>query len=356
MIDPRSEVRDQREPSVQFVKDLAWHTGGIAVVGEQDSREAVRRVMTDADHYYVLGFRADGDVRPGLFRKLRVVVSRHDLEVRSQTGYYPPKTAVEAEPLPALAGAPTTAAIAGALPAGALPLRLALTSFAGAAADGRSLSGRIGVSLEAGATHAETTRLSGLVQMELRVFDGEGRREVAVVRDRRRLLPSGQLSPMPVVQVPAGRYNVRVAVVHDESQLAGSVYGTVNVADYAKDTLAASDVFVQVSGVAPDAWRAGVSAVRRVFARTEAVSVVIGVYAGRRPLAATAQIEILDAGNAVVHRDTRSVVAGGDDALTGTEVRVDLPLAGLPPGPYLAKATISAGKMVLNRNLVFAVR
>ena len=72
VIDPRSQVRDQRSPVTMFVKDLARHTGAIAVVGEPDAREAARRIMTDAGHYYVLGFRADETVRPGMYRKIRV--------------------------------------------------------------------------------------------------------------------------------------------------------------------------------------------------------------------------------------------------------------------------------------------
>jgi hypothetical protein len=174
-------------------------------------------VFADAGHYYVLGFRPDATVQPGMYRKVRVSVSKPDVEVRTQTGYYPPKTIVGNEVLPELKGAPTTAALAGALPTGALPLQMGLASFARRSATGGWV-GYISVALEGGTAASDSVRASGPVQMELRVFDGEGRREVASVIDRRQILPSGQLAPQPVLELRPGRYNVRLALQYETNK------------------------------------------------------------------------------------------------------------------------------------------
>jgi VWFA-related protein len=355
IIDPRRSVTDQRSPVTQFVKDVARHTGAIAVVGEPDSARAVMQILDDAGQYYILGFRADETVRPGLYRRLRVEVKRPGLSVRSQTGYYPPSTVLGNERFTELQGAPTTHAVASALPLGTLPLQMSLTSFAGAR-DGGPVQGQIGVAVAVRNDGEDPSTTTGAVEMEVRVFDGEGRKEVFSALDRRTILPSGQVSPQPVIQLAAGRYNVRVALRLIDGQLMGSVYGTVNVSDFAKDGLSASGVFVLDSGVPLEAWRSGVSSVRRHFSKTETVALVASVYAPQRSMSADVDIQVLNGADAIVHRESRKIELGPDTLPTGAVVRLDLPLGQWASGPYLAQIVIRSGKVELHRDLVFAVR
>jgi hypothetical protein len=102
------------------------------------------------------------------------------------------------------------------------------------------------------------------------------------------------------------------------------VYSTVTVPDYAKDPFGASGVFVQVSGAEQEAWRAGVSSLRRNFSRTEAVSLLTGLYVARQPMMAVSQVEILNASGAV-HRESRNVQVGTSNGLAGTNARHDRP-------------------------------
>lgn len=69
---------------------LASDSGGFSVKNTNDLAKGLRRVSTESEAYYLLGYRSDNKARDGRFRKIRVETRRKGAQVRARTGYYAP--------------------------------------------------------------------------------------------------------------------------------------------------------------------------------------------------------------------------------------------------------------------------
>ena len=100
--------RPRNPPGVDMMKDIAAGTGGLAFFNTNGIRQAIDKVMADADVTYTLGFYLDPDqvlsealaqaptrpFRPGersapSTRKLKVEVKRKGVQLRYRNGYWP---------------------------------------------------------------------------------------------------------------------------------------------------------------------------------------------------------------------------------------------------------------------------
>ena len=75
---------------------LAGETGGFAVVNNNDLAAGMRRIMSDQDGYYLIGYQPESgtlsaDSR-GRFRHLKIKVRGKGLKVRTRSGFYPVAT------------------------------------------------------------------------------------------------------------------------------------------------------------------------------------------------------------------------------------------------------------------------
>ena len=71
---------------------LAGETGGFAVVDSNDLAGGMRRIITDQNGYYLVGYQPDaGTVRTdgsGRYMKLKITVKTKGLRVRTRSGFY----------------------------------------------------------------------------------------------------------------------------------------------------------------------------------------------------------------------------------------------------------------------------
>jgi VWFA-related protein len=71
---------------------LAGETGGFAVVNNNDLAAGMKRIMTDQQGYYLVGYQPEaGTLAPdatGKFRHLKIKVTRKGLHVRTRSGFY----------------------------------------------------------------------------------------------------------------------------------------------------------------------------------------------------------------------------------------------------------------------------
>jgi VWFA-related protein len=74
------------------LKYLAGETGGFAVVDSNDLAGGMRRIVTDQNGYYLVGYQPDvGSVRTdgsGRYMKLKIKVKPKGLRVRTRSGFY----------------------------------------------------------------------------------------------------------------------------------------------------------------------------------------------------------------------------------------------------------------------------
>lgn len=344
----------------QYLNDLSAFTGGFATVGTDNFSAAVDRIFDESSHYYVLGFRPAVNVPANAFRRLRVDVKRPGVTVRTRSGYYTPPARDGRSSAPDPEAHPVTRALAGILPASGIPLTASLAAFGEVTAQTGKAVGHIALILDLG------TNLNAL-DVEVRVFDPEGRREFTVDRHRS-VRPGLGLSGTPgremlwTMPMGPGRYSVRAAVHDPETGLSGSVYGTVTVPDFAARTPSASGVFLASAPSPPAAeltpWPSSLphATVRRRFHAGDAVRAVVRIHHGSAdPKAISARLTITDAhDNRVI--DAPLTVSPSGSRNPSTDVTYDLPLRTLPAGQYLLRFEFVTGRdRTLTRTLVFTV-
>jgi VWFA-related protein len=110
---------------------LASDSGGFSVTNTNELARGFRRISSEAEAYYLIGYRSDNTARDGRFRKIRVAVRRKGLEARARAGYYAPAEhrAGAPEPGGATRDRQLEAALNSPFEEAAVPLRASAFAF-----------------------------------------------------------------------------------------------------------------------------------------------------------------------------------------------------------------------------------
>jgi hypothetical protein len=265
-------------PSNETLRAIAAASGGRAIVDTNAAPAAVRPLFDENSHYYTLGYRRDPNAADGRLRRLRVSLDRPDLQVEPSDRIVHTRV----QPVAAATAAPraTASALAGLTPVTDQPLRVAVAPFAQAAtSDERRERALVVVALGIQGGNAD----DALVELETRVFDGEGRRQLSESRRTVRLpAAAGTYDVLSSLGLLPGRYNLRFSVYRPGSRTSGSVYTDVVVPDFAAFSLSGIAVgFEAPRRVAPTDSLAGLPmtpVTQREFQKTDRVSAVIRAY------------------------------------------------------------------------------
>jgi hypothetical protein len=288
-------------------------------------------------------------------------VTRPGVTLRYRRGYVgganPPATK-NADPLAALA--------AGALPATDLPLRLSATSRPYVPGDGRAAIARgqrppdpraakVSMALEVALTRRDIARPGGTIGDSLRytvLAVNLKTRKVAAQFTNTAQLSSAQMPKAAVADavafvipvemfLPAGAYQLRASVTSARLERGGSVYLTVDVPDLSASPLAIGGLILGSGGEA----RAPMAltpiklpftpSVSREFQTTDLLRIYFEVFA-KRAAAMTARVEVRGAGDRAL-KGTTVALASTDHG----QVDLQLPLAGMAPGAYVLRVTVT---------------
>jgi VWFA-related protein len=333
---------------IEFLRTIADGTGTRAVVNNNDPDRQVRRILDEARSYYLLGFEP-ADLTPnGRKRKIEVRVNRRNVDVRSRSGYYPPT--------PSAAGSaessqpPLDRLIEGLLPEDGVPLELSLTPIAGRA--GTELAVVLGVTYN-GARYAVPSARED-VHVVARILDQYGRARGIERRTVRVALnqngSGGRYELLSRLPIEPGRYEIRLGM--QSRDRSGSVYGYVEVPDFAREALAATGWILSASPAAVRAPRTlfedllpVVPTTRRTFRVGDTAEGLLRIYLGGSgvPVApVTVETSVLDAAGAVKVREVRTFDRDAFDASRHVDHRWPLPLS-LGSGEYLLNAIVRSG-------------
>jgi hypothetical protein len=351
------------DPRIEFLRNLAETTGGRAVVNTNTPESQVPAVMAEGQSYYLLGFEpADGPRGP---RKIEVRVNRRGVNVRARSGFMLPDSAQAV-------GASGSASIVGQGDASALrtltnpllstadfPLRLQAAAFATP-----DLHSTVAIALSVippRPVDGTTTRMEIIV----RALDHLGRPAATLrqtVDPSRAVLVKGtDYELIQQVTLAPGRYALRVGVL--TGSRAASVYADVDVPDFLREGVAASDLMLATapSGVldVTDEIRSLVPLLpttRRTFTARDSVTAFLRLY--QRPVDKRAEhsavSELVDGTGKVVFRQRTPLSRLADRDNTLDHVLM-LPVSQLPPGPYALHVTIDSQGPTLKRAVRFAV-
>jgi VWFA-related protein len=341
---------------------MAQASGGFAVTDTDDFTSGIRKIVQDLDHYYLLGFYP-ADVKGKGYRPLDVKVPGHpEWTLRFRHGYLPGAAPAAPKDIP-----PLVALSAGMLPKGDLPLRLIAIPM-----PGTDKTARVALALEV------SVPVAGLREVDARLRD-ELKYEVLAVNEKRSKVTSltgrsGRLTLSPgtgagaapdrvlyqigeTVDLPPGRYQLRVSAISAKLGTGGSVYLDVDVPDFAASPLPLSGLAIgYASGpripVAPAQPGRPQSlpfapTLDREFTASDTLRLHFKAASRTPGVPLRTLIEVLD--------DTNYAVASYSPSGGGI-VELEIPLKTLRAGAYILRATVADDKHGASRAVGFVIR
>ncbi len=335
---------------------LSQETGGFAVVNQNDLAANFERLVVDNSAYYLLGYYSTNERRDGKFRKIDVRVTRPGLTVRARKGYAAARGKTDDKPGDKTAPS-LKAALVSPLPMADLPLAMSAAVFKGS-----DKKGAVVISALVGGRDLPLTEKDGTFRNDLEVVltaaDYAGK---SYPGDRATLALN--LKPDSVARVrasgfrilnqidlPPGRYQLRVAAREGNTSRAGSVTYDLDVPDFAKEKLTISGLALTSasSGLTPTArpkdplakMLPGPMTTYREFTSGDELALFVEVYdnSGKQPHKVDIEASLRSEGGQAVfqtreERDS-SELAGGPGGY-GFSARV--PLKDVAPGLYVLR-------------------
>ncbi len=338
---------------------LSQETGGFAVVNQNDLGANFERLVVDNSAYYLLGYYSTNERRDGKFRKIDVRVSRPGLTVRARKGYAAARGRAETEKADPKTAPELRAALASPLPASGLPLALAAAVFKGA-----DQKGAVVISTLVGARDLPLTEKDGTFRNDLEVvvtaadYSGKsypGDRATLALNlkpDSVARLRAGGFRILNQIDLPPGRYQLKVAAREGNTNRAGSVSYDLDVPDFSKEKLSISGLALTSasSGLTPTArpkdplakMLPGPMTTYREFTTGDELALFVEVYdnSGKQPHKVDIEASLRSEGGQAVFQTREehdsSELAGGPGGY-GFSARV--PLKDVPPGLYVLRVT-----------------
>lgn len=368
-----------------FLETAATNTGGVAITNTNEFSEGVSRIFAENASYYLLGFNPSAAHKPGSLHRLEVRVKRDDVQVRSRTGYLMPAAATATPAARGAGGAQSqagtgrpasepatpspavTAALAGPVPSGDLPMRVAVAPFATPGSSAATVTIALGLRHPIVTESTERT-----FELHVRAFTTDG-------ASRGSQLQTGKFAILPPtpggdtafdllshLELAPGRYELRLAANLQPANLAGSVFADVEVPNFAEAPISLSGVLIETEPpgqAGPLEALASVVPVvptsKREFTLRERATAFVRVYQGGSGALAPASIRITvqDGHDRLIHNNRQALAAGRFDAKTRhVDVRFDLPLRAMQPGSHLLTMEARLGAQTVRRQVRFFFR
>jgi VWFA-related protein len=344
------------------LRTLSDETGGFAVVNQNDFSTAFDRLVRDNSSYYVLAYYPP-DARPGRSHKIDVRVTRPGLTVRARKGYITPKKVDPPKNAPKdVRTAEVRDALESPLPTSGLTMHAYAAPFKGTQPNASVLLGveMRGKDLKLGAP--------GAIQLSYLAVDANGKVKggstdsLAMTNlrpaTRERIEETG-VRVLNRLELPPGKYQLRVAAHDTAGGNVGSVLYDLEVPDYSKVPFGISGlVMTSASTAAMPTVKAdeqlkpvmpGPPVAARSFPQNDELALFAEVYdnAGGTPHKVDITTSVTtDEGRVLFKSDeTRdSADLGGNSGGYGYMARV--PLKDLAPGSYVL--TVSAKSRLSN--------
>ena len=342
--------------SQDSLRVLSDETGGFAVVNRNDFSTAFDRIVEDNSSYYVLAYYPP-DPRPGREHKITVRVRQPGLTVRARQGYVTPKKATPEKVNPKDTRTPEVrTALDSPLPVSGLTMHVFASPFKGAAPNASVLLGveLRGRDLQLGQNDR--------IQLSYMAIDAKGKVQggntdmVSMTNLRpetKTRIESTGLRLLNRLDVPPGRYQLRVAAHDSTGGNVGSVLYDLDVPDFVKAPFSVSGIVLtsitasQLPTAHPDEQTRSVlpapAAALRAFPQNDEVALFAEVYDNETRTAHKVDITTTvttDDGRVLFKTEEQrdSADLGGKKGGFGYATRI--PMKELPPGLYVL--TVSA--------------
>jgi VWFA-related protein len=366
--------------SQDSLRTISNETGGFAAVNRNDFSTTFARIVSENSSYYVLGYTSTDTRRDGRFRKIDIRVSRPGLEVRARKGYVAPKgrpasrTSVNED-----TSAQLSAAMQSPVPISALGISVFAAPLKGSGNKASLL-----LAVEVDGAKLRFTQKDGVFadDVEVAVLAVDDRGEI---RDGGRDLLNLRLRPethalvsrsgtriLRRLEVPPGRYQLRVGVRDGGSGAVGSVLSDLDVPDFSKAALSMSGLLltsasanrIPTANPDPDFSKVmpGPPVTLREFPQNDVLAVFAEVYDNltKTPHRVSIKTTVLS--------DTGTVVFAAEGERRNDELKgasggyghtTTIPLKGFAPGRYVLRVearTLLSDGSTASRDIEFRIR
>ncbi len=346
-------LRDELDGALEALRMLASETGGFAAINSNDFERPFQRIVDDNSSYYLLGYYPTNTEKDGTFRRVEVTVRPPGVQVVARRGYFAPRPNDQDRGTPESGVATLREVAASPMASSGLSMRVVPQLLK--APNGQA---RVHLTVEFPADELPFREVGGLFTNDLLVMweavnaDGEVL-ETMTRRATFRLRPSMHARALEfgvnmIVEfdLPAGRYQLRVAGLEELSGRSGSVVGDLDVPRFRTEALTMSSLVLAVptsrfefamsdGGGALARLLPSPPTSRREFSRDEPLAVYAEVYDNdERP-------HTVDLAVRVLAQDGRQMYLAEDQRdqreLTGRSYGhlVALPLSQFQPGRYV---------------------
>jgi len=380
----------------------AANTGGHAIIKTNDFDPGINSIFQENGSYYLIGYNPTNTAVDGTLRKLEVKINRKDVDIRTRSGYYAPKAG---DPAPKNTNARLASAVASPVPIAELPMRVAVAPFA---IPGRGHLAAVTIALgvkQPVPGSAAGGRVTVSTDLQVTAFTTEGdnkgtQRSVATVALRAGAEGDADYEALSRIDLPPGRFRLRLAAYHEAAAKTGTVMVDVLVPDFDRDVASMSGVVIAATPGRPSAPRdlfkeilPVIPTAQRAFTAKDQAIALFDLYqnAGKGVVAATVVTRITDEHDAVLINETQTIsvdrFAGaqsgqsvvGPTTIVGpsraiptplaqsrmdpnattiraAEVQYKVPTDRLPAGRYLLTFEARMGAAVLRRDVMFDIR
>ena len=234
------EQRNQRDS----LRQLSDETGGVAMVNRNTFDAAFDRIVADNSSYYVLAYYPPSDKRDGKFHKIQVTVKGHpELTVRARQGYLAPRGKAPAPPKTTNGSSlEVHEALTSPLPVSGLTMNVFAAAFKGAQPNASVLFGAELRGRDLNLGDGDVLELSSVANDAEGKIRG-GHLDKLTVRfrpDTKTLVEQGGLRVLNRLDLPPGRYQLRLATHDTAGGNVGSVIYDLEVPDFYKEPFSMS--------------------------------------------------------------------------------------------------------------------
>jgi len=349
-----ASLQNELRLSQDSLRVLSDETGGFAVVNKNDYATAYQRIVEDNSTYYVLAYYPP-DARPGRLHKIDVRVTRPGLTVRARKGYVTPKK-VE-EPKSTNSKSPSTPelreALDSPLPVSGLTIHVFAAPFKGAAPNASVLFGVEMRGRDLNLAQNAKLLLSYLAIDQNGKVKGGNTDSLAMPNlkpeTKARIEQTG-LRMLNRLDLPPGKYQLRVAAHDTNGGNVGSVQYDLAVPDFQKTPFSISGlVLTSGSGSALPTVRAdeqlkqvlpGPPVSLRSFPQNDEIVLFAEVYDndGGKPHKVDITTTVpTDEGKVMLKTDETRDSSDLGGARGGYGYTTKVPMKDLAPGKYVLK-------------------
>ena len=365
---------------------VADETGGFAVLNQNDFRTGFTRILEDNSSYYVLGYYPTNDRRDGKFRNVQVKVLKPGLRVRARRGYaapVPARKADAAKDTPARTSPELREALDSPIPVSGLTISAFAAPFKGA---GNNDAIAMAIEVDGAAlkfTQTPAGTFANDLEVTLFAADAAGKvkdgvRDVlnlALRPQTHEIVRQGGFRIIRRLQVPPGKYQVRVGARESGGGRLGTIILDVEAPDFSKGALAMSGIAIasahwsRLPTASPDPTVNEFKDVlpspptaAREFPRSDLLSVFTEVYdnVGRTPHRVEITTAVLaDDGTVMLTMSDERKSEELQGASGGYGYTTKIPLANLAPGRYVLRISAKAllkDPAPVSREVEFRVR